>query len=198
MNSENIIGKRINSALALRNIKQKDLAAHLNVTDNTISYFCSGKRTPNTLQIIQIADFLNVSADFLLGLSPNHTSDWDLKSVCEYTSLSQKAMEMLLEYRRKSDATEMLSKVMEFDEFWWIWNVLSCAVYDKEYLYPSQKGIIDSVCDEMDFPEIPKRYIAAYRQLSITGLAGSYKQQMTEYLWILFSKVVKEDHDENP
>lgn len=62
------IGQRIYCALVSKNIKQYELAKAIGVTDNTISYFVSGKRTPNTEQIIKIAVFLNVSADYLLGL----------------------------------------------------------------------------------------------------------------------------------
>lgn len=115
MNSENIIGKRINAALALRNIKQKDLAAHLNVIDNTISYFCSGKRTPNTLQIIQIAKFLDVSSDYLLGLSEHPTRDKDLGAVCQYTGLSEASIEFLRDLKSKRIG-DCLSSPVEGDQ----------------------------------------------------------------------------------
>ena len=70
-----IIGYRINAALASENKKQKELAKELGVTDNTISYFCSGKRTPNISQIVKIAKYLNVSADYLLGIEDGTTHD---------------------------------------------------------------------------------------------------------------------------
>ena len=70
MNStKEIIGDRINSALELRNMKQKDLAKILGVTDNTVSYYVNGTRTPNAEQIIAISQALNVSSDYILGLS---------------------------------------------------------------------------------------------------------------------------------
>lgn len=90
-----IIGQRINAALALSNIKQKELAKELGVKDNVVSYWCSGKRTPNTEQIIEIADFLNVSTDYLLGLSDAATSDKDLQFVCDYTGLNEQAIDIL-------------------------------------------------------------------------------------------------------
>lgn len=68
-NTKKLIGSRINSALALRGMKQKELARILGVTDNTVSYYVSGARTPNAEQIIAIANALDVSADYLLGLS---------------------------------------------------------------------------------------------------------------------------------
>lgn len=61
--------ERLEQALSLREKKQKELAEHLDVTDNTISYFCTGKRKPSIIQLSQIAKFLNVTSDYLLGLS---------------------------------------------------------------------------------------------------------------------------------
>ena len=118
MNSENIIGQRINKALALRNIKQKDLAAHLNVTDNTISYFCSGKRTPNTLQIIQISKFLHVSSDYLLGITRYPTTDKDLNAICNYTGLSQLSVEFIVALNSKNIGDVLCSPVEENREIY--------------------------------------------------------------------------------
>ena len=101
MNNELIIGQRIDEILKLRNLKQKDLAEHLKVKDNTISYFCSGKRTPNTTQIIEIAKYLNVTTDYLLGLSPNSTIDVELQAVCKYTGLSEKSIQNVVAVTRK-------------------------------------------------------------------------------------------------
>lgn len=86
---ENIIGQRINTALAKRNIRQKELAKQIGVKDNVVSYWCSGTRIPNTMQIVQIAEILNVSADYLLGLSDVATDNTELKAVCEYTGLNE-------------------------------------------------------------------------------------------------------------
>lgn len=63
------IGSRINTALELRGMKQKELAKILGVTDNTVSYYVSGARTPNAEQIIAISTALGVSTDYILGVS---------------------------------------------------------------------------------------------------------------------------------
>ena len=89
------IGKRINALLAKKFKRQKDLATALGVNDNTISYFVSGKRMPNTEQIIKISDFFGVSADYLLGLSDTPTTDKDIQFICEYTGLEEKSVEKL-------------------------------------------------------------------------------------------------------
>ncbi len=95
MNNNGNIGQRINSALAKRGKKQKELAAAIGVQDNTISYFCSGARTPNAQQIIGIAKYLHVSTDYLLGLSTAMDFDTTIQEVCKYTGLSQEAVEAL-------------------------------------------------------------------------------------------------------
>lgn len=89
------IGKRIETALAVSGKKQKDLAEYLSILPNTVSYFCKGTRTPNTEQIIKISQFLNVSADYLLGLSEAMTIDTDIQTACKVTGLSEKAVENL-------------------------------------------------------------------------------------------------------
>lgn len=89
------IGQRINTLLAEQDKKQKELAEALGVLDNTISYFVSGKRVPNLEQIIKIAQFFDVSTDYLLGLSDNRTTNLELQAVCKYTGLSEDAAKNL-------------------------------------------------------------------------------------------------------
>lgn len=62
--NERKIGQRINAALATNKMLQKELAKILGVTDNTISYFCSGTRTPKIEQLVKIAKALNVTTDY--------------------------------------------------------------------------------------------------------------------------------------
>ena len=95
MDIKKTIGNRINTALAKRGMLQKDLANILGVTDNTISYYCSGGRSPKLEQLPMIADALNTTTDYLLGLSPNLTTDKDLEAVCKYTGLSEESISVL-------------------------------------------------------------------------------------------------------
>lgn len=88
-----IIGCRINELLAINNVKQKELAAYLSISDNIVSYFVKGTRVPNTEQIIKIANFFNVSSDYLLGLTDAKTTkDTDLRAIVDYTGLSEECI----------------------------------------------------------------------------------------------------------
>ena len=95
MDNKKIISSRIKSALAMNNTLQRELAKQLNVKDNIVSYWCKGDRTPNTSQIIQIANYLNVSTDYLLGVTDVTTTDKDLQFVCDYTGLKEETIKQL-------------------------------------------------------------------------------------------------------
>lgn len=60
------IPQMISALLVKKGIKQKDLAAHIGVTDNTVSYWCTGARVPNLTQLILISDYFAVSLDSLV------------------------------------------------------------------------------------------------------------------------------------
>ena len=89
------IGKRLEAALQERRILQKELAKYLDVKDNVISFFCTGARVPNHVQLVQIAKYLDVSTDYLLGLTDVMASDKDQQFISDCTGLSQKAIEKL-------------------------------------------------------------------------------------------------------
>lgn len=60
---------RLKQALKDSNKKQCDLAAHLNIKEATVSQYLSGKAFPTLSKFYRICLFLDVSADYLLGLS---------------------------------------------------------------------------------------------------------------------------------
>jgi transcriptional regulator with XRE-family HTH domain len=49
------------------NLSQEDVAKALNTTVTTISRYESGEREPNLEKLCMLADFFNVSLDYLLG-----------------------------------------------------------------------------------------------------------------------------------
>jgi transcriptional regulator with XRE-family HTH domain len=50
-----------------RNLSQEDVAKILNTTVSTISRYETGEREPNLESLCMLADFFNVSLDYLLG-----------------------------------------------------------------------------------------------------------------------------------
>ena len=55
-----------------RNISRKELAAFLNVSVSTLGMYEQGRREPNIDMLIKLADYFNVSLDFLVGRSADN------------------------------------------------------------------------------------------------------------------------------
>ena len=56
-------------------LSSKDLSRILNISESSISLYESGKRMPSISLIIKIADYFNVSTDYLLGLTERQNND---------------------------------------------------------------------------------------------------------------------------
>lgn len=110
------VGERINTALATKDIKQKDLARTIGVTDNTISYYVSGARTPNTEQIVKMAQYLGVSTDYLLGTSEVASNDPNIQMISKYTGLSDKSINALHYDLTENEQTKVFTTINSFIE----------------------------------------------------------------------------------
>lgn len=62
-----IFGERLRELRTSNNMGQKELGALLNVSDSSIRKYESGDRTPAPDAIKKLANFFNVSTDYLLG-----------------------------------------------------------------------------------------------------------------------------------
>lgn len=92
-----------------KGIYQKELAAYLNVSIGTISNYENNVHHPDLATLCQIADYFEVTTDYLLGRSPYLfnpntlarplTKDYNVADFLNTTlSLSQKDMSSLMEY----------------------------------------------------------------------------------------------------
>ena len=61
--------KKLSILLEEKNITQRELADKINVTEVTISRYLSGERSPRIEIVNKIAEYFDVSIDYLLGVS---------------------------------------------------------------------------------------------------------------------------------
>ncbi|MGN0623612.1 MAG: helix-turn-helix domain-containing protein [Oscillospiraceae bacterium] len=101
-NTSKLIGERIDGLLKSKSIKQKALAEELGIKPNVVSYFRNGTRTPNTELIIRIASFLDVSADYLLGLTDVKSTDLKIQEISKLTGLSEAAIVKLSLFKKSA------------------------------------------------------------------------------------------------
>lgn len=143
------IGKRLNEVLAQKGIMQKELAEHIGVTANTVSYYLSGERCPDIEKLIEIAKYLNITTDYLLGISDVKSIDTELKAVCEYTGLSEEAINNIRCHYDRTKETENNIDVLRFQFINSLFSstafdllALECALYKSE-LIELDKNIAD-------------------------------------------------------
>ncbi len=64
-------GDRLRILIEERNITQKNLANKLNIAPSTVSSYAQNTREPDFETLKMIADYFNVTTDYLLGYKPN-------------------------------------------------------------------------------------------------------------------------------
>lgn len=64
-----IFANRVHECLKLKNMKQAELAQETGISKGTISKYLTGQRLPSADKLIFIAETLDVSTDYLLGIS---------------------------------------------------------------------------------------------------------------------------------
>lgn len=68
------------------------LAKHLDCSIQAINQYKQGTSQPKIENIIKIAEFYNVSVDYLFGITETKNRDTTIQAICEETGLSEKAV----------------------------------------------------------------------------------------------------------
>ena len=128
--------KVLRKELEERGMSQGVLAKELGVARQTISLYCTGQSSPDVNTLCKIADFLDVSTDYLLGRTEAKTTNEKLRLVCDYTGLSEDTVGNLMarttmfgEIYRK--CLSMVISSANFDFF--LHNILRLLIYKHKY-----------------------------------------------------------------
>ncbi|MCL2575513.1 MAG: helix-turn-helix domain-containing protein [Defluviitaleaceae bacterium] len=87
-----------------RGYKQKDFAKLLGVSQQRYSTYELGKRQPDFSMLLQIAELLNITTDYLFGLTSETSDEINLPSEKEQQEKLSIAEKLLVDnYRKSSD-----------------------------------------------------------------------------------------------
>ncbi len=86
---QGIFPTRLRQLMEERKTTQKVLAQAVGVRPQTISLYTTGQSYPDVNGLRKIAQFYNVSADWLLGLTDHQTIQPDIKAICEYLEIQE-------------------------------------------------------------------------------------------------------------
>jgi len=88
-----------------RNLSQKELADELNISSGSIGMWETHKRLPSLYMLAKLAQYFNVTTDYLLGISSEsttksinctHLNNDELQLINTYRSLSPDARQVVL------------------------------------------------------------------------------------------------------
>lgn len=150
-------GERLKSLRAEKGISQKVLADELGISKGAVSFYETCQNAPDIEILEAVSKYFGVSYAYLLGRTPNKTTNPELQAVCEYTGLSEKAVENIRSITHSGDNANIL---LERDEFRSIVTMLNkiktIAVgqrYYNEIIVPNIESnyLLDSLFDGGEF-----------------------------------------------
>lgn len=109
------------------------LAQQMNMSLQSFSRMLGGNNNPRIDNVIELSKKLDISIDYLLGVSEESTIDVSLKDISEKTGLSVKSIEKLICYKNNklSDRKlKALNLLLENDD------LLLSSLYDYLSIYP--------------------------------------------------------------
>ncbi len=101
-----------------KNTTIKAVADYIGVSRQAVSQYQDGSTQPNAETVVKIAEFFNVTTDYLLT-GQNKEVDESLNITCDFTGLSPKAVEKIVSWKSCDDYrrfwTEYISLIIEAD-----------------------------------------------------------------------------------
>lgn len=88
-------GKKLRSLREEKRLSQVELSKKLNVTSQALSQYELGKRIPDAEMIIRIADFFDVSVDYLLDRTNERITVDNIKAILASDSAFARALDKL-------------------------------------------------------------------------------------------------------
>lgn len=88
-------GERLTDYLKEHGITRRFLSNAANVSESVITDFCNDKRTITSANLAAICKQLNLSSDYLLGLSETEVQDKDITAISDYLGLTGEAVNHL-------------------------------------------------------------------------------------------------------
>lgn len=160
-NSTPEFSSRLKELINEKGLSLRDLAADMGVTFTALSDWQRGNKTPRADSIVILARYFGVSSDYLLGLTDVRTSETDIRSVAEYTGLSENAISTLQNHYlsntiewgryRRSVLNEFLENTELIKEFTNFLVLFRCFARKKvEYSILSSKYYMRDATDDMD------------------------------------------------
>lgn len=119
MDKYNTLGERIRLARQKKGLSQAELAKELNCTQGALSQYERGAREPGLSDLVNIANALNTTTDYLLGCTDISSKDISVKKIGDYLGLNEEAIlklhEMYMDRKGKTEEAYLVKEVELFN-----------------------------------------------------------------------------------
>ena len=172
-----------------KNTTIKAVADFIGVSRQAVSQYQDGSTQPNAETIVKIAEFFNVTTDYLLT-GKNRNIDESMNISCDFTGLSRNAVDTLRKFNTIKCKT--ISQIIESAEFLDIVNIIISAQYNKDLLLPNGAPIVNRISNILsekkrsEGEKISERFA---EQVAQRGLAPFYKQEVIEDITTIFNRL---------
>lgn len=102
-----VFAKRLRDLMEENNTTQPQLAEAVGVSRQAIGQWKDGNTVPDILDFQKIADYFNVSADYLLGRSKSRSYNNDISDVSNYLGISNNAVMAICQMSGAKSAEEV-------------------------------------------------------------------------------------------
>lgn len=189
-----VFGKRLKELRKANGYTIEQFAAMVGISKSTLGYYENDKRMPDIEILARIADTLNVNADYLIGRTNTTALKGKMKTVCEFTGLSDSAAEYLAQLVKNKDYAKLSVINHLFDELSEDYDFYSYETQNGEeaassvlgalLLYFERCSDMDSVWDEFTDLGNDRRnevLAAAYKQLLLNQVTELVKASAEAY-----------------
>ena len=189
-----VFGKRLKELRKANGYTIEQFADMVGISKSTLDYYENDKRMPDIEILARIADTLNVNADYLIGRTNTTAQKGKMKTVCEFTGLSDSAADYLAELVKDKDYEKLSIINHLFDELTEDYDFYSYEKQNGEetassilgalFLYFERCSGTESVWDEFNDWGNDRRkevFAAAYKQLLLNQVTELVKANAEAY-----------------
>lgn len=100
---------RLEDLVADHPMNQSDIAKAIGISSGSLSGYINANKEAGICNLVRIADYFNVSTDYLLGRTDVASTDKNIKISCNTTGLDENAVDLLIDFFKEKDIDRSLS-----------------------------------------------------------------------------------------
>ena len=174
---------RLCALMEREHMKQGDLAALLNVTRQSANQYCLGLSSPDADKLCKVAAHFGVTTDYLLGMTDISSADPNMKMVCNFTGLSEAAVEQLKKLNKEVHTSERFPEVTPIAVLSEMISQGDNFIYFMDYVMQGYLAVIEDSLQEAEQNDTPE-VLAAKAALQKNGYACFKNEKASELYYL--------------